>query len=158
VLVKGSAQVVSPDGNIIFATLEEGSFFGEIALIHAIPRTATVRAVTRCELLSLRKVDFEPLLEEFPELNRAFTTEARKRMAANKANNTSALSAAADAAAARGGGASNPSMAALGAAAAVRAASDSDDSEIRPLQISRSISFSRLGPTESVWSEEDDWR
>ena len=42
-LVKGSVEVVSPDGKTVFATLAEGAFFGEAALFFKSQRGATIR-------------------------------------------------------------------------------------------------------------------
>jgi len=41
---KGTVEVVSEDGRNVFATLHEGNFFGEIALLLKQPRTASIRA------------------------------------------------------------------------------------------------------------------
>jgi MFS family permease len=55
-LERGTARVVR-DG-IDVATLESGDFFGEIALLRDIPRTATVEAVSDLDLLVLERGPF----------------------------------------------------------------------------------------------------
>lgn len=57
-----------------------GDFLGEIALLGEAPRTATVRAVTDAELLSLSAEDFRQLLKEVPELREAVSDSASRRM------------------------------------------------------------------------------
>ncbi len=61
-------------------TLEDGDFFGEIALLHKGRRTATVTAHTRCELLSLELRDFRHLLERTPHLAETIAKTARERL------------------------------------------------------------------------------
>ncbi|XP_049836355.1 cAMP-dependent protein kinase type I-alpha regulatory subunit-like isoform X1 [Schistocerca gregaria] len=51
--------VIIPAGD-----LEPGDVFGEISLIHDIPRTATVTTYTTCELLHIEKKDFDKVIEE----------------------------------------------------------------------------------------------
>ncbi len=46
----------------VLALYGPGDFFGELALVSAQPRTATVTAVTDCSLLVLRREDFEKFL------------------------------------------------------------------------------------------------
>jgi CRP-like cAMP-binding protein len=55
-LERGTARVVR-DGMDV-ATLESGDFFGEIALLRDIPRTATVEAVSDLDLLVLERGPF----------------------------------------------------------------------------------------------------
>ena len=40
---RGMVEVVSEDGTMVYATLSEGQFFGEISLIYDCPRTASIR-------------------------------------------------------------------------------------------------------------------
>jgi CRP-like cAMP-binding protein len=60
----------SPDGAMQkpIATLSDGQTFGEMALLTGNPRTATIRASTESELLSIGKDDFERLTRNDPEL------------------------------------------------------------------------------------------
>jgi CRP/FNR family cyclic AMP-dependent transcriptional regulator len=64
VIVDGSASV-SADGNQI-AALDAGDFFGEIALVSDIPRTATVTATSPVRLLVVSARDFRRLMRESP--------------------------------------------------------------------------------------------
>ena len=60
VIKSGTVEVVKGcDGESLpLATLSRGQYFGEIALIRDVPRTATVRATSPVELWSLTKGDF----------------------------------------------------------------------------------------------------
>ena len=62
--------------------LEDGDFFGEIALLEEVRRTATVRALTPCLLLVLDRADFQELLAEVPGLRKVFEGAAQARRAA----------------------------------------------------------------------------
>jgi CRP-like cAMP-binding protein len=66
VLLDGEVEVVR-DGKRI-ATLREGDFFGELALISEIPRTATVTAKTPIRALVVTGRDFRRLLHEEPSV------------------------------------------------------------------------------------------
>ena len=56
VVVEGSLEV-SSDGRLL-RTIGPGDFFGEIALLRDVPRTATVSAATDSVLLVIRRMDF----------------------------------------------------------------------------------------------------
>ncbi|OGS41895.1 MAG: hypothetical protein A2506_03955, partial [Elusimicrobia bacterium RIFOXYD12_FULL_66_9] len=51
-----------------FAYLKSGEFFGEMALVEGVTRTASAQAVEDSELLLIRKKDFQKLLEREPRL------------------------------------------------------------------------------------------
>ena len=63
----------------VVATLTDGCFFGEVALIYQTKRTATVVAHTVCELYILKKVHFEEVLDEFPDYAAVILEKAAER-------------------------------------------------------------------------------
>jgi voltage-gated potassium channel len=78
----GRLQVLTEDGKADLATLGEGDFFGEMALLLDQPRTASVRAVGYCDLYRLEKSSFDAVMAKHPafaEHVRAMTEVRRKR-------------------------------------------------------------------------------
>lgn len=75
-IVKGSVSVIK---NNFVKTLKNGDFFGEIALIENVLRTATIKANTKCELLELSRYDFNNLINTKPELLKQIEKIAKKR-------------------------------------------------------------------------------
>ncbi|AOM81539.1 ATP-binding cassette domain-containing protein [Salisediminibacterium beveridgei] len=70
-IVRGKADVVKTmdDGTVkTVASLSDGDFFGEIALLKNVPRTASIVAATPLVLLSLQRKMFQSLLKRAPEL------------------------------------------------------------------------------------------
>ena len=64
VIEEGNADVVHDDRRL--TTLGPGEYFGEIALLHDVPRTATVTAQTDCRLLVLERDDFLGAVSLYP--------------------------------------------------------------------------------------------
>lgn len=76
-VLRGMAEVqVAPQP----VTLGPGDYFGEIALLHGVPRSASVIAATDCELLELSGADFARLCAEHPQLKSRVAAEAAKRL------------------------------------------------------------------------------
>jgi len=77
----GEVQVMGESGGTVLATLRDGDFFGEMALLLHQPRTATVRAVGYCDLYTLDKTAFEGVVRKYPEFSdhiRAMTAERQE--------------------------------------------------------------------------------
>jgi short-subunit dehydrogenase len=70
VIATGTVRIVaeSRDGEVI-AQLESGDFFGEMALITGLPRTATALAVSDTRLWKMEKDDFDRMIREMPHLS-----------------------------------------------------------------------------------------
>ena len=62
-------------------SLKGGDFFGEIALIHHSPRTATVMATSPVRALVVTERNFRRLLEGSPEIQRKVMVALADRLA-----------------------------------------------------------------------------
>ena len=81
-VARGVIRVSRQDGGLSrdMATLMSGDFFGEMALLHGTPRTATCRAVTPCALYELRRDDMDAVREACPRIQEALEeADARRR-------------------------------------------------------------------------------
>jgi CRP-like cAMP-binding protein len=79
VLLKGEADVTK-DGTRI-NTMKEGDFFGEIALVSKMPRTATVTATTDVDVLVITERAFDSLMKKSPEIGRGVAEALAERVA-----------------------------------------------------------------------------
>lgn len=80
-IASGAVEVHLADRNI---GLGSGDFFGELALLTGRPRQADVVALTFCQLLSLRKADFDAFLAANQEAKALITRIAKARIAENE--------------------------------------------------------------------------
>ena len=86
IVVRGQVEVLTtgPTGEERqLAVLRDGDYFGEMALLEDIPRTATVRARAPTVLLTLEREQFNHLLNNVPDLRLAFEQIVEARREAN---------------------------------------------------------------------------
>jgi len=76
-IMTGEVEVDVPPNPV---RLRAGQFFGEIALLRQMLRTATVTAVTETQLLTLEASDFRKLIDEFPDLRERISRIAEGRL------------------------------------------------------------------------------
>ena len=79
VLLNGEADVTKSGQHI--NTMKEGDFFGEIALVTKMPRTATVTATTDVNVLVITEHAFDALLKRSPEIGRCVAEALAERVA-----------------------------------------------------------------------------
>jgi CRP/FNR family cyclic AMP-dependent transcriptional regulator len=79
VLLKGTADVHQNGKKI--ATLGEGDFLGEIALVTRLPRTATVTTTSPVRALVITDRDFSALLKRSPEIGQGVLEALGERLA-----------------------------------------------------------------------------
>jgi CRP-like cAMP-binding protein len=82
-VVAGQVKVVliGEDGReVILSVLREGDFFGEMALLDELPRSAHVIAMQDSNLLVLRREDFQRRLQETPTIAFGLMSELSRRL------------------------------------------------------------------------------
>ena len=79
-IVRGTLEVTQAGFEDVLNVLEDGDYFGEIALLERTPRTASVRARTPSILLSLASQHFERLLAEESSVREAIERVAKHRL------------------------------------------------------------------------------
>lgn len=83
IILEGSVKISSyaVDGReVVLSLLEKGSFFGEMVLLDAEPRSATVMTMEDTELGRIRRTDFERLMLQMPQLTRKLLAEMVSRL------------------------------------------------------------------------------
>jgi CRP-like cAMP-binding protein/Fe-S-cluster-containing hydrogenase component 2 len=68
-----------PGGELVFAYLSRGEYFGEIGLLGGIGRTATATALDHVEMVRISKEDFDRMVEQFPRVRRGLEKLAAER-------------------------------------------------------------------------------
>jgi ATP-binding cassette subfamily B protein len=86
VIVRGSVAVSSRDDAGVehrLRVLQDGDHFGELALLHNVARSASLRTITPCVFLTLQRGQFNALLEQVPDLRGNLQAVHARRLAAN---------------------------------------------------------------------------
>ena len=78
-IVEGTADIVK-DGEVV-ATIGPGAYFGEVALLDTITRTASVVAASDLVLEVLDRRGFNTLLDDLPRLSRSMLRGLAHRLA-----------------------------------------------------------------------------
>jgi voltage-gated potassium channel len=81
---RGSVEVINKQTSEIYATISEGGYFGEIALLLSTPRTATIRAIDYCDLYLLDRDIFLKVIERYPTFAHKVKEMATEREKSNK--------------------------------------------------------------------------
>lgn len=75
----GRVEVFDESTQETIATLGEGAYFGEMALIDSSKRSASIRAIDFCDLYSLEAKDFQEVILEYPEFYEKIKIMAESR-------------------------------------------------------------------------------
>lgn len=75
----GHGEVDVKTGDKHLASLKEGQYFGEVALLEETIRNADVSSKSYCDLYVFKKEDFLEVIGKYPELYDKFTSLYRRR-------------------------------------------------------------------------------
>lgn len=88
IIKRGCLEVIGDDGHTVFATLTDGSYFGEISILNlggsGNRRTANVLSVGYSDLFCLSKNDLLEALREYPEAKALLEERGRKTLLKDK--------------------------------------------------------------------------
>lgn len=83
IILSGRVKVVRTDDDgkeVILSILGQGDFFGEMALLDGLPRSATVVALDKSDLFIIHRREFLNLLEKSPKVATALLRELTHRL------------------------------------------------------------------------------
>ncbi len=87
VIVSGQVEVVKEidaPNPVVLAYFGPGDFFGEVATVKHLPRSASVRALEDTQCLVIWRADFDGFITHFPEAAARVESAARERLATQK--------------------------------------------------------------------------
>ncbi|XP_064635102.1 uncharacterized protein LOC135492519 [Lineus longissimus] len=77
---RGEVEILGEDDESVVAKLAKGRIIGEINLIHSLPRTASIRAATHCDLMLLERGDVHELLPHYADVAKKLHDLANTRI------------------------------------------------------------------------------
>jgi len=77
-ILRGRVDIKDRAGHVV-RSLADGDYFGEIGLLLATPRTASVVAQTQCDLFVLKRNEFSKILRDHNQLAETVTKVAKER-------------------------------------------------------------------------------
>jgi CRP-like cAMP-binding protein len=84
VIEMGEVEVLAPEMDShtlgVINRMGPGDFFGEIALLRAVPRTATIRTVTPSRLLAISREDFDQVVQKYPSIAHSLAATSDLRL------------------------------------------------------------------------------
>ncbi|WP_072620650.1 cyclic nucleotide-binding domain-containing protein [Spirulina major] len=81
IILSGSVDVFAKNLDRSLQTLKRGQFFGELALMLGIPRTASVRALEETLVFAINQHGFQNLLQQHPQLGKQIIQEFQNHQA-----------------------------------------------------------------------------
>lgn len=83
VIMSGKVKVIRADDDgreVVLAILSENDFFGEMAILDGLSRSASVVAITKAEVFMIHRNDFLELLHDYPPLAVSLLRELTMRL------------------------------------------------------------------------------
>ena len=77
---RGACEVLGMDDAKRIFLITAGMYFGEVAVLFSVKRTASVRTVTYCDVLSLNKSSLGEAMRDYPKEGKKIATLAKNRM------------------------------------------------------------------------------
>lgn len=86
IIMKGTVEIsknINQSEERVLTQLHSGDFFGEMAIIHNAPRSATVTTVTDTQVLEIPREGFSNMLERSTSMSKAIVSQITKRLREN---------------------------------------------------------------------------
>ncbi|KAJ3052021.1 hypothetical protein HDU99_008264, partial [Rhizoclosmatium hyalinum] len=76
----GTAQIQSAFGEVFDTVSGPSAYFGEVAIMEQVPRTASVKCISQCSTYELKRDDFMSVIKKYPQILKQIKETADERM------------------------------------------------------------------------------